>query len=56
MSESLPPKNGGPSPYDGWDLKGLLPDGNVWVSEGMRPVAGTLAALCSAPMRAELAG
>lgn len=56
MSESLPPKNGGPSPYDGWDLKGLLSDENVWVSEGMRPVAGTLAALRSAPMRAELAG
>lgn len=55
MPDSLPP-NGGPSPYDGWDLKGLLSDENVWVSAGMRPVAATLAALCSAPMRAELAG
>jgi hypothetical protein len=56
MPDSLPPKNGGPSPYDGWDLKGLLSDESAWAAEGMRPVAGTLAALCSAPMRAELAG
>ena len=55
MPDTLPP-NGGPSPFDGWDLKGLLSDENVWVSESMRPVAGTLAALRSAPMRAELAG
>jgi hypothetical protein len=55
MPDSLPP-NGGPSPNDGWDLEGLLSGENVWVPEGMRPVAVTLAVLRSAPARAELAG
>jgi hypothetical protein len=55
MPDSLPP-NGGPSPKDGWDLEGLLSGENVWVPEGMRPVAVTLAVLRSAPVRAELAG
>ncbi len=55
MSDSLPP-DGGPDPYDGWDLEGLLSGENVWLPDGMRPVAGTLAALRAAPMRAELAG
>jgi hypothetical protein len=55
MSDSLPP-DGGPDPDDGWDLEGLLSGANVWLPEGMRPVAGTLAALRAAPVRAELAG
>jgi hypothetical protein len=55
MSDSLPP-NGGPGPYDGWDLEGLLSGRNVWLPDGMRPVAGTLAALRSAPAGTELSG
>jgi hypothetical protein len=55
MSDSLPP-NGGPDPYDGWDLEGMLSGANVWLPDGMRPVAGTLSALRAAPTRAELAG
>ena len=55
MSDSLPP-NGGPDPYDGWDLEGMLSGANVWIPDGMRPVAGTLSALRAAPTRAELAG
>jgi len=54
MSDSLPP-DGGPGPFDGWDLEGMLSGENVWLPDGMRPVARTLAALRSAPMRAELA-
>jgi len=53
MSDSLPP-NGGPDPFDGWDLEGLLSGERVWLPDGMRPVAGTLDSLRSAPMRAEL--
>jgi hypothetical protein len=53
MSDSLPP-NGGPDPFDGWDLEGLLSGENVRLPDGMRPVARTLDALRSAPMRAEL--
>jgi hypothetical protein len=53
MSDSLPP-NGGPDPFDGWDLEGLLSGVNVRLPDGMRPVAGTLDALRSAPTRAEL--
>ena len=53
MSDSLPP-NGGPGPFDGWDLEGLLSGENVRLPDGMRPVARTLASLRSAPMRAEL--
>jgi hypothetical protein len=53
MSDSLPP-NGGPGPFDGWDLEGLLSGENVRLPDGMRPVAGTLASLRSAPMPAEL--
>ncbi len=53
MSDSLPP-NGGPDPFDGWDLEGLLSGERVWLPDGMRPVAGTLDLLRSAPMRAEL--
>ena len=48
MSDSLPP-NGGPDPYDGRDLEGLLSGENVRLPDGMRPVAGTLAALRAAP-------
>jgi hypothetical protein len=54
MSDSQRP-NGGPGPYDGWDLDGLLSGENVTLPEGMRPVARTLDALRVAPMRAELA-
>jgi hypothetical protein len=54
MPDSQRP-NGGPGPYDGWDLDGLLSGENVTVPEGMRPVARTLDALRFAPMRAELA-
>ena len=53
MSDSLPP-NGGPDPFDGWDLEGLLSGERVRLPDGMRPVAGTLDSLRSAPMRAEL--
>ena len=53
MSDSLPP-NGGPGPFDGWDLEGLLSGENVRLPDGMRPVARTLASLRSAPMPAEL--
>jgi hypothetical protein len=53
MSDS-PPPNGGPNPYDGWDLEGLLSGERVWLPDGMRPVAATLDLLRSAPMRAEL--
>jgi hypothetical protein len=55
MSDSRAP-NGGPDPYDGWDLEGLLSGANVRLPEGMRPVAGSLTALRAAPTRAELAG
>jgi hypothetical protein len=55
MSDSLPP-NGGPDPYDGWDLEGMLSGANVWLPDGMRPVAETLSALRAAPARVELAG
>jgi hypothetical protein len=55
MSDSLPP-DGGPDPYDGWDLEGMLSGANVWLPDGMRPVAGTLSALRAAPTQAELAG
>ena len=55
MSDRLPPDRG-PDPYDGWDPEGLLSGESVWLPDGMRPVAGTLAALRAAPMRAELAG
>jgi hypothetical protein len=55
MSDSRAP-NGGPDPYDGWDLEGLLSGANVRLPEGLRPVAGSLAALRAAPTRAELAG
>ena len=55
MSDSLPP-TGGPDPYDGWDLEGMLSGANVWLPDGMRPVAGTLSELRAAPTRAELAG
>jgi hypothetical protein len=55
MSDSLPP-NGGPDPFDGWDLEGLLSGENIWLPGGMRPVAGALDSLRSAPMRAELSG
>jgi len=55
MSDSLPP-DGGPGPWDGWDLEGMLSGEPVWLPEGMRPVASTLAALRSAPVPAELAG
>lgn len=55
MPDSLPP-DGGPDPYDGWDLEGLLSGDNVWLPDGMRPVAATLAALRDAPVRAELDG
>jgi hypothetical protein len=55
MSDSLPP-DGDPDPYDGWDLEGLLSGDSVWLPDGMRPVAATLAALRGAPMRAELDG
>jgi hypothetical protein len=41
---------------DGWDLEGVLSGEPVWLPEGMRPVASTLAALRSAPVPAELAG
>jgi hypothetical protein len=54
MPDSLPP-DGGPDPYDGWDQEGLLSGESVWLPDGMRPVAATLAALRGAPMRAELA-
>jgi hypothetical protein len=53
MSDSLP-ADGGPDPYDGWDLEGVLSGHNVRLPEGMRPVAEILAALRAAPMRAEL--
>jgi hypothetical protein len=53
MSDSLPP-NGGPGPFDGRDLEGLLSGENVRLPDGMRPVARTLASLRSAPMPAEL--
>jgi hypothetical protein len=55
MSDSQPP-NAGPDPDEGWDLEGLLSGENVWLPERMRPVAGTLAALRAAPVRAEWAG
>jgi hypothetical protein len=55
MSDSLPPV-GGPSSYDEWDRHGLLSGKHVRVTEGMRPLASTLAALRAAPMPAELAG
>jgi len=55
MSDSLLP-TGGPDPYDGWDLEGMLSGANVWLPDGMRPVAGTLSALRAAPTRVELAG
>jgi hypothetical protein len=54
MSDSLP-ADGGPDPYDGWDLERVLSGENVRLPQGMRPVAETLAALRAAPMRAELA-
>ena len=53
MSDSLPP-NGGPGPFDGWDLDGLLSGDDVRLPDGMRPVARTLASLRSAPTPAEL--
>jgi hypothetical protein len=55
MSDSLPP-HGGPDPYDGWDLEGMLSGTNVWLPHGMRPVARTLSSLRAAPTRAELSG
>ena len=55
MSDSLPP-NGGPDPFDGSDLEGLLSGENVRLPDGMRPVARTLAALRTVPTRAELSG
>jgi hypothetical protein len=55
MSDSLPP-HGGPDPYDGWDLEGMLSGTSVWLPDGMRPVARTLSALRAAPTRAELSG
>lgn len=55
MSDSLPP-HGGPDPWDGRDLEGVLSGEPVWLPEGMRPVASTLAALRSSPLPAELAG
>ena len=55
MSDSLPP-TGGPDPYDGWDLEGMLSGANIWLPDGMRPVAETLFALRAAPTRVELAG
>lgn len=55
MPDSLPP-DGGLDPYDGWDLEGLLSGDSVWLPDGMRPVATTLAALRGAPTRAELDG
>src|SRR5262249_29703757 len=55
MSDSLPP-HGGPNPYDGWDLEGMLSGTNVWLPDGMRPVARTLSALRAAPTGAELSG
>jgi hypothetical protein len=54
MPDSQPP-NGGPGPYDGWDLDRLLSGENVLVPEGLRPVAAALDALRVAPMRGELA-
>ena len=53
MPDSQPPVNG-PDPYDGWDQEGLLSGESVWLPDGMRPVARTLASLRSAPMPAEL--
>jgi hypothetical protein len=55
MSDSLPP-HGGPDPYDGWDLEGMLSGTNVWLPDGMRPVARTLSALRAAPTGTELSG
>jgi hypothetical protein len=55
MPGSQPP-NDGSGPYDGWDLDDLLSGGNVFVPEGLRPVARTLDALRVVPMPAELAG
>jgi hypothetical protein len=55
MSDSLPP-DGGPDPYDGWDLEGMLSGAHVWLPDGMRPVARTLSALRAAPTQAEVAG
>jgi hypothetical protein len=55
MSDSLPPI-GGPDPLDGWDLEGLLSGESVWLPDGMRPVAATLAALRGGPLRSEVAG
>ncbi len=55
MPDSLPP-DGDPDPYDGWDLEGLLSGDSVWLPDGMRPVAATLAALRGAPTKAELDG
>jgi hypothetical protein len=55
MSDSLPPY-GGPDPYGGWDLEGLLSGENVWLPEAMGPVAGTLSALCAPPTATELTG
>jgi hypothetical protein len=55
MPDSRTP-NSGLDSYDGWDLEDLLSGANVRLPEGMRPVAGSLAALRAAPTRAELAG
>lgn len=49
------PRSDGSGPYDGRDLDGLLSGENVFVPEGLRPVARTLDALRAAPARAELA-
>lgn len=56
MPDSSLLPDGGPDSLDGWDLEGLLSGENVWLPEGLRPVAATLASLRAAPVRAELAG
>src|ERR1700759_1153613 len=50
------PRSDGAGPDDGRDLDGLLSGGNVFVPEGLRPVALTLDALRAAPIRARLGG
>lgn len=55
MSDSLPP-GGGPDPYEGQDLEGLLSGTDDSFPAGLRQVAATLDALRAPPMRGELGG
>ncbi|MGH3281634.1 MAG: hypothetical protein ACRDNW_21195 [Trebonia sp.] len=57
MSDSFPPEDEGPDPYEGQDFDGLLSGENCsLIPEALRPVVPALDALRAAPMRGELHG